>query len=180
MSKKVILTIATLVLVITSSGIGVSCGPSEPAQFLTYTDEADGFSIDYLQGWDIEYTEERPEIKVAIWSKKFGLNPVGILVAKYEASGYSLEGFSELQMGALPDITEDYVPISTEELTINGIPAIKHTYTETVVPTTYTSVKAYLVANGTGWILGFYCPQESFDSYKSTFDTALNSFRLLK
>ena len=101
------------------------------------------------------------------------------MVAKYEAPGYSLKSFSEFQISALPDIIKDYVPTSTKELTINGMPAIKHTYTETVTPTSYTSVKVYLVENGTGWILGFNSPQKSFDSYKSTFNTALHSFRLL-
>ena len=180
MSKKVILTIATLVLVITLSGVGVSCKPSEPAQFLTYTDEANGFSIDYPQGWHIKHPKDPPELKVSIWSKQYGLNPVGTLVGKYEAPGWDLEGFSELRMQHLSDKSEDYAPISTEELTVNGMPAIKHTYTKTVTLTSYKSVEIYLVENGTAWILAFDCPQKSFDSYESIFDTAINSFRLLK
>jgi len=66
LSKKAILTIATPVLGITLSGIGVSCMSLEPSQFLTYTDEANRFSIDYPQGWYIENPKERPTIKVAI------------------------------------------------------------------------------------------------------------------
>jgi len=180
MSKRVILTIATLVLVITSSGIGVSCGPSEPAQFVTYTDEADGFSIDYPEGWYIEHPEDRPTIKVAIWSKRLGANRACIMVTKESVPVQSLESYSELRMQHLSDTAKDYVPISTKELTINGTPSIKHTYTETLGTTPYTGMQVYLVEDRTGWLFGFACPQKSFDSYKSTCDTALNSFRLLK
>lgn len=181
MSKKVLLTIATLVLVITLSSIGVSCGPSQPSQFLTYTDEANGFSIDYPQGWSIEHPKDPPELKVSIYEKKYAFNPVGILVGKYQIPGLSLEGFYVSRIEALLDSCADYASISTEELTINGRPAIKHIYTGIpVAPTPYKFVEVYLVQNGTEWILKFSCPQESFDSYKSTFDTALNSFRPLK
>jgi len=180
MNKKVVLIIIILALVVTLSVTFVSCGPPEPSKFVTYIDKAGGFSIDHPDGWRVEIHKESSDVKVSIWEKEFGLNPVGIMIAKYAASGHSLESFSEFQIGALPDITEDYVPISTEEITINGIPAIKHIHTSTINPTTYKSVRVYLVSNGTGWILGFNSPQKSFDSYKSTFDTSLNSFSLLE
>jgi uncharacterized lipoprotein YehR (DUF1307 family) len=180
LSKKVILTITALVLVVTLSGIGVACGPSEPSQFLTYTDEANGFSIDYPQGWYIERPAERPTIKVSIWSKRLGVDRACIMVTKESVSVQSLESYSELRMQHLSDTAKDYVSISTEELTINDISAVKHTYAETVGTTPYETVQVYLVDDGSGWLFGFACPQKSFDSYKSTFDTALNSFRLLK
>jgi len=180
MNRRVILTITTLVLVVTLSVIGVSCKPSEPLEFLTYTDEANGFSIDYPEGWYIEHPKERPTIKVAIWSKSFGVNRACIMVTKEKVSVRSLESYSELRMQHVSDTAKDYVAISTEELTITGIPAIKHTYTETIGTTPYKAVQVYLVEDETGWLFGFACPQKSLDSYKSTRDTALNSFRLLK
>jgi len=180
MSKKVILTIATLVLAITLSGIGVSCGPSEPTQFVTYTDEANRFSIDYPQGWHIRHPSNPPQLKVSIWLKQVGTNQACILVGKYEAPGYSFEAFSEFRMQDLLDRNEGYAPISTDELTINGIPAKRHTFTETVTLISFRIVEVYLVENGTGWILRFAAPQKSFDSYESTCNTVLNSFRLLK
>ncbi len=180
MSRRVILTIATLVLVMTLSSSGVSCGPSEPTQFVTYTDEAEGFSIDYPEGWYIEHPEDRPTIKVAIWSARLGANRTCIMVTKESGTVQSLESYSELRTQHLSDTAEDYVVISTEELTINGIPAIKHTYTETLGTTPYRSVQVYLVEDGTGWLFGFACPQKSFDSYRSACDTVLNSFRLLE
>jgi len=180
MSKKSVLIITILALIVTLSITYVSCGPSEPSEFVTYIDEAVGFSIEYPDGWHIETHKESSDVKVSIWEKEFGLNPVCIMVAKYAASGHSLESFSEFQIGVLPDIAEDYVPISTEEFTINGIPAIKHIHTSTISPTTYKSVRVYLLSNGTGWILGFNSPKKSFDSYKSTFNTSLNSFSLLE
>lgn len=179
MFKKIFSIIITFTSLFILGVIGISCGSSEPPQFVTYTSETEGFSIDYPDSWNAGDSRE-PQVKVAIWEKEFGPNPVGIMVAKYATSGYNLESFAEFQINALPDITEDYISISMEQLTISGISAIKHTYTNTVGPTTYKSVKAYLVENGTGWILGFDSPQKSFDSYSYIFETFLNSFKLLK
>lgn len=156
----------------------MSCGPSEPLQFLTYTDEANGFSIDYPQGWDIKY--EQPKYKVAFYIETWDLKVVCIFVYKEWSRGLSLEWWSETLIQAACDNVEDYVPISTEELTINGMPAIKHTCTCTIGSTPCKKVMVSLVEGETVWTLFFDSPQKSFDSYKSTFDTALNSFRLLK
>ena len=178
MNRRAVFAIAALLLVTVFCIISASCGPSGPPQYVTYTDEVNGFSIDYPQGWDVN-PKESSDVKVAIWSKKFGINAAGILVAKHDAPGYTLKAFSDFQIDALPDIIDDYAPISTEELTVYGIPAIKHTYSQTVTPTAYKTVKVYLVEGRTGWVLYFPCPQKSLDSYKSIFDTALNSFRLI-
>ena len=180
MSKKVILIIIILVLVVTLSISVGSCGSSEPSQFVTYTDETNRFSIEYPDDWHINTPKNPPELKVSIWEKEVGLNPVGLMVGKYEVSGYSLEDFSEFRKNFLFNKTKDYISIYTEELTIDGIPALKHTYTETVGSTTYKSVNVCLVEDEIGWILSFNSPQKSFDSYKPIFDTSFNSFRLLE
>ena len=180
MSKKVILIITILALWATLSIIGGGCGPLEPSQFVTFTDEANGFSIDYPDNWHIKTPKDPPELKVSIWEKGFGLNPAGLMVGKYAASGYSLEDFSEFRKNFLIDNTEDYTSISTEELTIDTIPALKHTYTETVGSASYKSVDVCLIKDGTGWILRFNSPQKSFDSYKSIYETSFDSFSLLE
>jgi hypothetical protein len=36
------------------------------------------------------------------------------------------------------------------------------------------------MADGVGWIVRFNSPEKSFDSYKSIYDKAFNSFSLLK
>ena len=180
MSRKVVLIVAGLTLVVALSIISLSCGCSKPAQFVTYTDEVNGFAIDYPEEWHVEHPSNDPQIKVAIWRKKVNQSPIGIIVTKYEASGHTLESFSGFQIGRLPDKIDDYAPISTEEITINGMPAVKHIYNETLASHLYTSVQVYLVQGGAEWILAFHSPQESFASYESTGDTALNSFRLLE
>ncbi|MBM3702335.1 MAG: hypothetical protein FJW63_04980 [Actinobacteria bacterium] len=183
MSKRVVFLITILSLVFTLSILSVistSCGPSEPLQFVTYTDEANRFSIEYPDNWHTNTPKDPPELKVSIWEKEFGLNPVGIMVAKYAASGYTLESFFEYRKNYLVGNIENYSPVSTEELTMNGVPAIKYTYTQTVGPTAYKSVEICLVKNNTGWILAFNSPGKSFYSYKSTFNTCFNSFRILE
>ncbi|GAG19175.1 unnamed protein product, partial [marine sediment metagenome] len=172
MNKKFVLMITILALIAALGISGGSCGPSEPSQFVTYTDEANGFSIEYPDSWHVKTPKNPPELKVSIWEKEFGLNPVGLMVGKYAASGYSLEDFSEFRKNFLSENSGDYESISTEELTIDTIPALKHIYTETVGNTPYKSVDVCLVEDGTGWILRFNSSQKSFDSYKSIFNTS--------
>ena len=180
MSKKVILIIASLALAVSLSVISVSCGFLGSTEFVTYTDEANGFAIDHPEKWHVEYPSAHPQIKVAIWKRKVGHDPIGIMVYKSEASGHTLESFSEFQIDVLADRVNDYVPISTEEITVNGMPAIKHVYTQTITSHLYTAIKVYLVQGGAEWVLAIHSPQESLESYQSTFDTALSSFRLLE
>lgn len=162
----------------TTLGLCLSCGSSEPAQFVTYTDEENGFSIDYPENWAVE-PKTSSELKVAIWSSGIGVNAASIMVGKYEASGYNLQSFSEYRRNYLADNIDDYAAVSTEESIINGRPVIQHTYTETVSLTTYIKLEVYFFESETGWIVCFPCPQKSFNSYESTFDIALESFRLL-
>jgi len=180
--RKASSTIITFILVVILGFIGVSCTPSQQSQFISYTDDTNGFSIDYPQGWDVEPppVKSKPELLVSIWSKKFGINPVGIQVAKYRASGYNLENFAEFQIGALPAIAKDYASVSTEPITVNSVPAIVHVYNSTVGQTSYKRMKVYLMEKETGWILGFDCPEKSYYFYKPTFDTSFNSFSLLR
>jgi hypothetical protein len=179
MAKRIILTVACL-LVMTSSLIGVSCGTSETVTFVTYTNEAKGFSIDYPEGWVVEPFPETPKSMVSISTKTWNLKTVRIMVFKSEAPDLSLADFSELQMQSVRDTAKDYALIFTEASTVRGISAIKHTYNCTIASTTYFSLKVYLVQDGIGWILCFDVPQESLDTYESIFDSSLNSFRLLE
>ena len=179
MGKRIILTIACL-LVVTSSLIGGSCGTSETANFVTYTNEAKGFSIDYPEGWEVEPFPEPAKSMVAISTKTWNLKTVRIMVYKSEELDLNLEDFSEVQIQWACDNAEGYTLTFTEASTVRGIPAIKHTYNCAIASTTYFSMKVYLVQNGTGWILCFDAPQESLDFYESIFESSLNSFRLLE
>ena len=203
MSRKVILTVVALVLAATLSSIVISCKLSNLAQLVTYTNEANEFSIDYPQGWDIVTDVVGIHGACNIWEHKLATEKVGVQVARYsEASAHdhfstsqlneavgSAESFSALLIKTLTDDYQDYAPVSTEELTVNGVPAIKHTFTGSVnirlafgVPDTvsYKWVQVYLVQDEVGWLLHFSSPEEEFDSHEATFDIMLNSFRLLK
>jgi hypothetical protein len=182
-SNKVNLAIVITILILILSLICISCTPSKsskPSKFLTYTDKANGFSIDYPEGWYIKHPKKPPQLKVAIFSKKYGINPVGILVGKYRVPGYNLKSFSEYRIDHLSNNTKDFNFISTEELTVNDMKAIKHTYTRKVGQTKYKSVEICLVENGIGWIINCNSPLKTFDSNKPIFDTVLNSFSLSK
>ena len=201
-SKKVSLTIIALVLFVALSGIDISCKSSSPAQLMKHADESQGFSIDYPKGWDVVTDVAHVNVLCNIWKNKYSSNLAGVQISKYadkkaaslrfttsqlKEAVTSVDTFSALLMKGLPDDFADYEPISTEQLTINGIPAIKHTFTGSVFKRTagiqysvdYNYVQVYLVKNGVGWTLHFPCSEEDLDSYESTFDTILQSFRLL-
>jgi hypothetical protein len=178
-NNKISLTITIIFLFIVLSLSYGGCTSPKPSQFLTYTDKANGFSIDYPKGWYIKHPKKPPQLKVAIYSKKYGISPVGILVGKYNALGYDVKSFSKNRIKYLANNTQNFNSISTEEITINGRKAIKHVFTSKVGRTSYKSMEIYLVENGKGWIIRFTSPQKTFDSYKFVFNTSLNSFKLI-
>lgn len=163
----------------TTLSLCLGCGTSEPAQFTTYTDEVSGFSIDYPENWDVE-PKDTSELKVAIWSSGIGFNAACIMVAKYEALGYNLQSFSQYRQDYLVENSDNYIAISTEESIVNNAPVIRHTYNENISLTTYTILEVYFFEEDTGWIIRFPCPQNSVDTYESTFNTALDSFSILR
>jgi hypothetical protein len=180
MSKKAILIITLISIISIFGATSISCVPSEPSRYVTYFDEENGFSIDHPDNWNIDTPANPPELKVAIYEKEIGLNPVAIMVGKYQASGYNLESFTEFRKSFLNDNCRDYNSISTEKLMINGISATRHLYAETVGQTSYKKVEICLIDNGTGWIICFNSPEKSFDGYETIYNKAFNSFILIK
>ncbi len=174
------MTIIVIAAVTIFGTMSISCRTTENSQIVTYVDEENGFSIDYPDNWNIETPSNPPELKVSIYEKKIGINPVGIMVGKYKAPGYNLESFTEFRKGFLSDTGKDYISISTEQIMIGNMPAIKHFYTESVGPTLYKIVEISMFDENIGWIVRFNSPEKSFDNYETIYDTALNSFSLLK
>lgn len=138
MGRHGVLWDVTLILTIILFVVSVSCGLSKPLQFVTY-DEADGFPIDYPAGWHIEKPEDL-EVKVVLKSTESGPNLAYIRVAKCNVPAYSSQDFAQSQISAIPDTIEGYAPISTEQLTIDDVLSIKHTYSEIIDQVSYVSM----------------------------------------
>jgi len=180
MSKKTIMVITVIAAVTIFYTMNIGCGATESSKIVTYIDEDNGFTIDHPYNWNIETPSNPPELKVSIYEKEIGLNPVGILVGKYEAPGYDLESFTEFRGKFLSDNCIDYHSISKENLTINGIYAIKHFYTETIGQISYKKVEVCIIKDDTGWIICFNSPGKTFDNYAIIYDRAFESFKIVK
>jgi hypothetical protein len=76
---------------------------------------------------------------------------------------------------------DEYDLISKENLTIDGIPAIKVIYTY-VDDGGYTvqEMGCFLVKQQTVWGIVGSCDITCWDTYKGTFNTMVSSFRLLE
>lgn len=182
MKKRIIFLITVILFILTSVITGVisqGCATSEPAQFITYTDKDCGFSMNYPENWHTETPENPPELKLSIWEKEFGINPAGFMVGKYSAAGYNLEDFFDYRKDYMRKNIEDYSLILREDVTVNGVPAIKYTYSRTLGSTAYKSAEMCLFKNSTGWIVSFSCPEKTFDTYRNIIDTCFKSFSLI-
>lgn len=147
----------------------------------TYTDVVNGFSIEYPQGWN-KYPEEYMEEEILIGYgdssrcdgilSNFNVGQEKLLVSM------SVQDFWEEVKQQLATL-EGYAPISEEEITIYGLPAIKHVYIFMYQGEPLKNAQAFLVEGKTAW--GIICTSapNCWSQYESTFDTIINSFKLL-
>ncbi len=158
--------------------------------FLTYTDQTNGFSIDYPSDW-----ERMPEwllggaemllggggnIAVGFWApakEEHGFTP-NFTIAKatlpYEQGPQA--GYEELKLTAEQE--EGYIFISKGDLTISGVPAIKYVYRSSYISDS-TTMYVYLVQGRVGWLITLSCAPQSFGSLEPTFDAIANNFQRL-
>lgn len=74
---------------------------------------------------------------------------------------------------------EDYEEVSTEEITVNGVFAIKHTFTLTIDRISCTLAQVYLITNESAYILTLGSSTKDYPNFTETFDNLINSFQLL-
>lgn len=166
--------------------------PTPPAGYLTYTDEDNGFSFWYPDSWEqmeevLEPFAVRFKSPAAcvpaggtgiVWSPWFGV---------WEPwYGLSLQDeFDDFNSGA--EELEGYVSISVEELTINGVPAMKHVFThytgQAVQPgvAPHQTQRAVVMCAKAGKIFGLFCGAipECWEENEPIFDTIIHSFQIL-
>ena len=151
--------------------------PTPVLEYLEYIDEENGFAIQYPQDWEMvaadmaligfvggevdmecypQFTvtvEELPEpVIVDAWFEE--------LKGNYTAAG-------------------GYIPISEEALTVDGVAAIKHVCSIDVYEVVFQAMLLYVVEDSNGWIVFCPCRSDCWSQYETTFDTIVDSYRLL-
>lgn len=142
----------------------------KPLTWLTYTDAADGYSIQYPITWERYRTLGLPYSVMTFSGPPLSLASVNVNSIK-PAGNAPLSS-------ALDSLLHKSELLSRRDLMWQGIyPAIEFTYLNNLVPTTQR--KQLVTRRGNSiYIVEAAASQSEYDTYSSTFDFIIDSFRL--
>jgi hypothetical protein len=155
------------------------CGSSG---YTEYTDEANGFTISHPHDWNKLPDEEVPQRMLVIFRPDSSCGNVteSINVVKGELSEAMTldELFAEQQISL--NMLGNYTSISTENVTVNGIDAIKHVFSAIGAPNKIIKAMQLCLMDGmTVWIVTCRCDPECYDGYETMFNTVVNSLKVI-
>ena len=158
---------------------GCTCGGPH---YTEYVDEASGFALSHPDDWSKVPDDELPEGILAIFRPVVTCGNVTESMNVVKAPLFQAmtveEWFAEKQV-PLSKLGE-YTPISTENVTVNGVEAIKHVYSAWGEPQTVVqAMQLYLVDGMTVWIVTCRCDPQCYDGYEAMFDAVVSSFKLV-
>lgn len=151
--------------------------PTPVSEYLEYTDEENGFAILYPQGWEME-SAQGIVARFLDGGADVECGPQSSVTIEELSQPMSVDAwFEELKGNYTADV--GYTPISEEEVTVDGIAAIKHVCSIAYVEATFQWMLLYVVEDTNGWIVSCVCKSDCWSKYEPTFDTIVGSFRLL-
>lgn len=152
--------------------------PTPIAGYQTYNDEDNGFSISFPEDWLVGHTEE--------WFLWVGSScagePIIVAVTQYDYSPTdSLQTYFYDYLLPFWSDVEGYTSISIEDISLNGVPAIKHIFTEIEAADGYTikHISIAAVNERECWHIMINISPECWNSYKDRLNTITDSFRFL-
>ena len=156
---------------------------AQPSGFLTYTDTANGFSFSYPQGWEQQTQGLEPGVLIIFGATQ---PEAGFVTNMNVVKGtldpnQSLDAYFEFNKSVFQSLSGcTYTFLSKEAITVNGVPAIKHTFTLTCGELSSKAVQLYISQGTVVYVVSCGCAPTVFNSYESTFNTIINSFRFLQ
>jgi hypothetical protein len=157
----------------------VACGSSSTStpRFETYTDNTNGFSLSIPESWGAETDETVVFFRSP--SPCAGLYPFGDVVAA-SAEGYtSAQAYYSETFAPFLETLDGSGLISKENLTIDGLPAIKVIYTYTDSGYSFQEMASILIDQQTLWVIVGSCEITCWNQHVGTFNTMTNSFQSL-
>ena len=152
-----------------------ACGSS--SGFTTYTDYTYGFSISIPASWETETDEGVVFFRAP--SPCAGLYPFGDVVAA-SAEGYtSAQAYYSETFEPFIESLDAYHLISTENLTIDGVPAIRVTYTYNDVGYNFQEMASILIDQQVLWVIVGSCEITCWNQNVGSFNTMAGSFQQL-
>lgn len=146
--------------------------------FAIYKDEKNGFSIEYPKDWIKQ--ESIPMYMITFQDNLNVMTSVNVITQTLPID-MSISQYWDINKGSLETFGK-YTPLSTVNLSINGIPAIRHIYTieipisQTNLPMELSHVA--LVKDKRAWIITFGTTPDDFKQYSPIFDYMAQSFKL--
>ena len=173
----------TALALIALAGLTAGCATAtSPGEFVTYTDEVNGFSISHPVDW-----EESPEMmygatQVAFCEPGFLREAdASVLVDKYTLfSETSLESGYEDYKDPMYLEADRFITRSEKSTLVSGVPAVRFLWEVRDDEIEMKWAGIYLVQGDAEWIVTIVCLAESFASFEPTFDTIASSFELLE
>jgi len=157
-----------------------ACGSSgtSTSAFVTYTDSTNGFSISVPDAWEPE--EDASGVFFLSPSPCAEFYPFGNVVSASSEGYTSTQSYYVKVMEPYLGSLGDYDLVATENVTIDGIPAIKVTYTYSDSGYSFQEMACVLVDQQTAWVIVGSSEITCWNKHESTFNTMANSFRALE
>jgi hypothetical protein len=155
------------------------------AGYLTFIDDINGLAIDYPGDW-----EPIPDEYMEWFAGEMGVTgfwaPVacGDFIANFNVVNeplpfsMSVETYFDSSKRHLRSL-EGYGPVSEEEITVNGMTAMRHLFNQTSDGDTIRQMQVYLVRDETGWVLTYSTSSSCWQQYEPVFNHMTDSFRFL-
>jgi hypothetical protein len=172
--------IATIVIVVIATRPPPISIPQPPAGFAAYNDIVSGFAIIYPEDWEMIPKQNIEFALVGFWHRRPGATTNSFYIMKAPLPyAMDVEDNFESEEGYFPGEYANYTPVSTDTLTLNGMKAVRHTWTFTVSGEGFKYIRQYVVHRKTIWVLEGGCALDSFDSYQSAYNTMMSGFYIL-
>ncbi len=158
---------------------GPTASPTPITEYLEYMDEENGFAILYPQGWGVESSEDI--LALFLGGESDPICAPQVQVTNEELSQpVDVHAWFEEMKGNY-NAAGGYTPISEEDVTVDGFPAIKHVCLIAVTEDVdFQAVLLYVVEDADGWTVLCLCRSDCWSQYETTFDTMIDSFQLLE
>lgn len=166
--------IAVVALLSVIAIFAVACGSE--SGFETYTDDTNGFSLSVPDGWEIEPMDTTKSAVFTCSSACVGVANVVEITQDYSGDA------EDYYTGTIKP-TNDEIPgldlSLKEDITIDGVSAIKVIWTLNQDEDSDKAMYYILVKGQTLWVITFHSESSCWDTYEDTFDIIANSFHIL-
>ncbi|MBA7602403.1 hypothetical protein ES703_09492 [subsurface metagenome] len=152
--------------------------------YLRYVDETNGFSIWCPQDW---YRDEETDLMLNLVSTRSEIGEQMLAVWWFptvsvnKAYGYATLSLAFNDWKAYAEEMHAYSQIAEERVTVGGVSAMKHVFEYRQEKATWTRVAALLlVKDGITYVIICAAGFSAWDEHELTFDSIMNSFRVLE